>query len=100
MIKVIRSVRVQAGRNREAVQWAQEVADWLNTRQPGSNIQVFREVFGNAGTLYWLGDAEDLAALERQVAERDSNPEWQALVERGTGLLVPGTLHDTVLRST
>jgi hypothetical protein len=100
MIKVIRSVQVQSGKGREAAQWAQEVTDWLNARQPGSNIQVFREVFGNAGTLYWLGDAEDIATIERQVAERESNPEWRALVERAADLVLPGSLHDTLLRST
>ena len=99
MIKVIRSVQVQSGKGREAAQWAQEVTDWLNARQPGSNIQVFREVFGHAGTLYWLGDAEDIATIERQTAEREPDPEWRALVERAASLLLPGSLHDTLLRS-
>src|SRR5688572_10275484 len=99
MIKYIRSAHPQTGKSREAVQWAREVADWLNARQPGSNVQVFREVFGASGTIYWLGDVEDIATIERQMAERQSDPDWLALTARGGGLLLPGSLRDTVLRS-
>ena len=99
MIKYIRSARTQAGKHREAVQWAREVADWLNTHQPGSNVQVFTEVFGAPGTLYWLGDVEDVATIERQTAERQSESDWQALTARGAELLLPGSLRDTLLRS-
>ena len=99
MIKTIRSFQPQAGKGREAVQWAREVADWLNARQSGSNVQVFTEVFGASGTIYWLGDAEDLATIERQTAERQSAADWQALTARGAELLLPGSLRDTLLRS-
>jgi hypothetical protein len=99
MIKVVRSVRVQAGKRREAEQWAHEAADWVNARFPGANLQVYREVFGAAGTLYWIGDAEDVATVERRGAEREADPQWQALVARGAGLFLPGSIRDTLLRS-
>ena len=99
MIKLIQSGRPLPGKSREAMQWAREVADWLNARQPGSNVQVFTEVFGASGTIYWLGDVEDIATIERQVAERRSDSDWLALMARGDGLLLPGSLWDTVLRS-
>ena len=99
MIKYIRSARAQAGKGREAVQWAREVADWLNAHQPGSNIQVFTEVFGASGTIYWLSDAEDLATIERLTAERQAPSDWQALTARGAELVLPGSMRDTLLRS-
>ena len=99
MIKFIRSARVEAGKVREAAQWAREVADWINARQPDANVQVYREVFGAAGTLYWISEAADVAMLERQTAEWQATPEWQALMARNAGLLVAGSVQDTVLRS-
>ena len=99
MIKHIRSVRVQNGKAGQAAQWGQEVADWLNARWPDTNAQVFREVFGDAGTLYWIGDFEDIATIERRTAEREADPEWRALMQRNVDLFVPGSLHDTLLRS-
>jgi hypothetical protein len=60
---------------------------------------VLRGVFGADGTVYWLGDAEDVATIERQIAEREADPQWQALVARGAGLFLPGSIRDTLLRS-
>ena len=99
MIKYIRSAHPQAGKAGEAVQWAREMADWLNARQPGSNVQVFTEVFGAPGTIHVLSDVEDLATMERQMAERQPDSEWQALSARGAALIVPGSRQDTLLRS-
>jgi hypothetical protein len=95
----VRAIDSRAGKAREAVQWAQDAANWINERQPGSNLQVFREVFGHAGTLYWVGDAENVAMIEQRTAEREADPEWQVLVERCAGLFLPGSIRDTLLRS-
>jgi hypothetical protein len=99
MIKYIRAIHAESGKGREAMQWAREAAEWINARQPGANVQVFREVFGNAGTIYWVGDGDDVATLERRTTERDADPEWRALLERSAGLFVPGSLRDTLLRA-
>ena len=99
MIRALRAVSVQSGKARQAVQWAKEVAEWVNTHQPGHDVRVFRELFGRSGTIYWTSESEDLATIERLTAEREDDPEWQALMERAAGLFAPGTLRDTLLRS-
>ena len=99
MIRTMRAVSVQSGKARPAVQWAKEVAEWVNTHQPGHDVRVFREVLGRSGTIYWTSEVEDLATLERLTAEREDNPEWQTLMERAAGLFAPGSLRDTLLRS-
>jgi hypothetical protein len=99
MIKAVRAMSVQSAKAREAVIFAKDVAEWLNTHQPGHDVRVFREIFGKNGTIYWTSEVEDLATLERLTAEREGDPEWQALLERAAGLFVPGSTRDTLLRS-
>jgi hypothetical protein len=98
MIRFIRSVRVQPGKQREAAQWAQEVAQQVS-RLSGTDAQVFTEVFGEAGTLYWVTQHQDFATLLQVMEQMPQDQQLQDAVARGADLLVGGTLRDRVLRS-
>ncbi len=60
---------------------------YVNQRFAPTNVQVFVEIFGNAGTLYWIADVESVAAMENLDNQLNAGPEYQALLAEGAGLL-------------
>lgn len=98
MILLVRSARPQAGRFQEACTWAKEVGEYVKNNSDFKNIDVFMEMFGDVGTLFWAGDIENLATLERSMDQLNTQEQYTALIRRGVDLLVPGTIHDRILR--
>ena len=97
MYRFVRSLRVQPGRQVEGLAWAKEIAEHFGRRY-SLELRVLVEVFGDAGTLYWVSDHEDLAAIERLMGQMVQDQELAAIVNRGAELSVGGTLHDRLLR--
>ncbi len=97
MYRFVSSVRVQPGRQVEAMQWATEIAEHLGQRY-GQETRVLVEVFGAAGALYWVSDHEDLATIERRMGQLAQDQELAGILKRGAELIVGGTLHDRLLR--
>ncbi len=98
MIKVLRSIRIRGGKFAEATEHAKAIANYVHHRSSSANVQVFAEVFGNVGTLYWIADLESVAALEELDNQLNAGPEFQALLVEGFSLFFEGNFHDTLLR--
>ncbi len=47
MIRWQRSIRGSGARSLEAVQWAKEVTDYVNSKQPNYKLQAFSLRFGD-----------------------------------------------------
>ena len=99
MIRHQRSGRAKGGKAREGIQFAKEIADFINTRYAPVSVQVYSELFGELNTIYWQTDYEDLAALEEFHAKLTSDPDYLAIISKGTGIFIQGTLHDKLLKS-
>jgi hypothetical protein len=100
VIKFIRSVQFKGGAQQEVVQWAKDIADYVNRAvRPAGPFQVFVEVFGATGTVHWIADFQDLATLERSINQLGEDHEYLALVRADIEKVVPGSLRDKVLRS-
>jgi hypothetical protein len=97
-MKVLRSIQVRASSAEAAIKHAKALAAYVNAHDASANTQVFIEVFGQGGTLYWLGDVESAGALEQRENQRAADPEWQALGRQGEALFVEGSLRTTLLR--
>ncbi len=97
MYRFVRSVRVQPGRQVEALAWAKAIAEHFG-RHYGKDLRVLMEVFGEVGSLYWVSDHDDLAAIEQLMGQLAQDQEWIAIANRGNELIVGGTLHDRLLR--
>ncbi len=98
MIRFMRSAKVAPGKAQEALQWAKEAGEHYQTSF-GIPIQVFVERFGNPGTIWWVGEAEDIATLDRNWDEWPQKPGWRELNERNVSLFVPGSVRDHLLRA-
>jgi len=99
MIRWQRSIRTARGRNNEAIQWAKEVTDYVNSKQPGYKVQAFSLRFGELGTLVWQADADDLAALDKFQQAIGADQGYWDLVKKSTELFIEGSLHDTVFET-
>ena len=98
-MKILRSIQCRGGKEADAVQQAKAIAALVNKRFPSANVEVYAEVFGRAGTLYWIGDVENAGAMESLDNQLFGDPEWTALLKKGEGLFIDGSLRDTLLRS-
>ena len=96
MIRWQRSIRTARGRNNEAIQWAKEVTDYVNSIQPKHKAQAFSLRFGDLGTLVWQADFDDLAALDKFQQAIGADQGYWDLVTKSTELFIEGTVHDTV----
>lgn len=98
MLLFVRSALPRAGRFQEAYPWAREIGECVVRSSELERVDVFSEVLGAVGRIYWVGEIADLAMLERVMAQLQSNEEYMGLVSRGGELIADGTLHDLVLR--
>lgn len=101
MIRWQRSIQAKMGKMQEAIQWAKEVAEYLNAHHPETSVQVFTGRFGTWNTIYWVSELKDLAALERWQAQFTSDEGYQKLgrKSREAGLWVDGSGFDSLMES-
>jgi hypothetical protein len=99
MIRHQRSGRAKAGKAWEIVKFAKEVADFVNTKYAPVSVQVYSELFGDLDTVYWQTDYDDLASLEEIQAKLTSDPDYLAILSKGSDIFIEGTLHDKLMKS-
>ena len=96
MIRFQRSIRSARGRNLEAIEWAKEIAEYVNSKQPNYKVQAFSTRFGELGTLVWQVDLEDLAALDTFQQAIGADQGYWDLIKKGNDLFIEGTTYDSV----
>ena len=98
MVRWTRSARIVPGKYLGAVQWAKEVAEYVNTKYK-TQVSVYMDYFGEYGTIRWFCDYPDLAAFEKLANQLITDQEYIGKLKSGTGLLTPGSAFDTVMRA-
>jgi hypothetical protein len=97
MVRFERTVRIRPGKFVEALQWANEVARFVNGKFSDNNeLLVFNRLFGDYPTIAWAVDAPDLATMESTLQQLVADPAYWAVVNKGADLLVEGTGHDAL----
>jgi hypothetical protein len=86
-------------RGRHATQWAGELLDFMNTTHAAPRLQLFASRFGNVSTLYWTADFEDLGSLEAWQERVGADAAYRELVKRSFGIVIDGTVEDSILQS-
>jgi hypothetical protein len=99
MIRHQRSGQAKVGKHLEVIQFAKEVADYVNTKYAPVSVQVYSELFGVLNTIYWHTDYNDLASLEDLNAQLIADPGYLAIVSKASDIFIDGSLHDTLMRS-
>lgn len=99
MFRFHRISRAKIGKFRDAVLWAKDVAEYLNTNYAPVSVQAYAELFGEVNTIHWYADYEDLAALERMNAQLMADQGYQALLNKANDLFIEGGTQDTLIQS-
>ncbi len=99
MFRFQRSARAKVGKALEAVQFAKEVAEYINTKYAPASVQAYTEQFGDINTIYWYVDYKDLATIEGINTQLLADQGYWAIVNKAADLFIEGSLHDTLMRS-
>ncbi len=87
--------RVGVANSTAALPFAIEVADYLNTTYE-LGLTVSTPIGGVVNTIIWRTEYESLAALEAFNQQLVADEAYAALVAKGQGLFVPGSLQDYI----
>ena len=100
MVRFHRSARTARGRRLlQALQWAKEVAEYINSKYPEATVLVFAEQFGAQGTVHWYADYEEIATLDRIGSELLADEEYQSILDNAAELFIEGSVNDTLMVS-
>jgi hypothetical protein len=97
MIISHRTAICQPGKTVDAIAWAKEICALVKTHK--IEVTLFSEIGGNPLALVWHAQYESLAALESAGKKLVVDPDYQKLLAKAAGLLVPNTIHDTIWSS-
>jgi hypothetical protein len=95
MIRWQRTIRAKVGKGLEAVQWAKEVTNYVNSKQPDYKTQAFSSTFGDINLLVWHVDFEDLAALDKFSKFFETDQGYLELVRKAADLFIDGSVYDS-----
>ncbi len=97
MVRWVRTGRAKAGKMSQAVQWAKEIAEYINKKY-GVTVSAFADVFGEIDTIRWYVDYANLDAIEKLRSELILDRDYLKKVSPVAELFIEGSFHDTVMR--
>ena len=97
MVRWTRSARIAPGKFIQGVQWAKEIAEFVNKKYK-IQVTVYMDSFGEAGTIRWFADYENLAALDKLGDKIFADQEYFKKLNQAADLFQAGYF-DTVMRA-
>ena len=93
MVRFMRSAMTVIGRVPEAMAFAKEITAYIR-----DNFDVDLKVFMESdGTLYWITDYPDFEAFASKRAAITADAGYWELIAKAEGLLLDGSVQDTIL---
>ena len=80
MITWVRKADIHDGKVQEAFSWASKVANYVNKKFEGVNVQVVRNVGGPVNQLRWVSTYESLASFEKMSKTIEADDGYQTLL--------------------
>ena len=97
MIRWMRSAQIAGGKTMQAIAWIKELQGYLKEKYD-FNVEVYGDVFGEVGTVRWIVDYENLAALENGQKQIMEDQEYWQKLEKTPDLFIQGKVNDVVMR--
>lgn len=91
MIKWTRSIKARDGKFHEALDWAKEIAEHVNSLGPAHPVQVYVPKFGDLNSIIWAWDFEDLAAMEAFQKKYEADEGFQERLKQSSELFTAST---------
>ena len=83
----------------KAINWAKEVTEFINSKQPAGNLKTFTGRFGEYGVIYWSADFEDFPALDSWIQQIQADQGYWEMLTKADGLFQQGRGVDVVMTS-
>ena len=99
MIRFQRSIRISRGRALEATQWAREVSEYINGKQPNFKAQAFSSRFGDVNMIVWHIDFADLAALDKYQQSFNTDSGYWEMIKKGSDYFIEGSVYDSAFET-
>ncbi len=96
MVRKARSGRAKTEKLWQAVQWAQELAEYID-KNYGVPVAVYVDKFGEIGTIRWFFDQPNMEAVEKLDNQLMVDREYMRKVSQVGQLFIEGSFHDTVM---
>ena len=93
MVRFQRSVVTTVGRFPEAVVFAKQISSYMKDKYE-VDIRVFAK---SDGTLFWITDYADYAALGRIRTQLLSDTEYWGMIKKAANLFVESSVEDIIL---
>jgi hypothetical protein len=90
---------MQVRRGNQAMNWARELTDYVNTTFGPPQFSLFRSRFGKLSNICWTGDFQDLNALETWQHKVGADKSYREMVKKSFAFVIPGSVEDAVLES-
>ncbi len=87
MNKVVIVMTAKAGKAREAMAGVKALAAYTNDKH-GLKTEVYMQLYGVAGTIYVIGENEDMAAAQAVQAKLMSDEGYWALAQKMADLMI------------
>ena len=94
MYRLLRTGGIKAGKNVEAMQAAQKIAEHINKNYSQTKLQVATQVFGDLGKICWFGDFESLAAIEEMTQKLQADEAFMGFVAKLSNFMIDGSGKD------
>jgi len=94
-----RSALSKPGKFFELLQIAQEATSYFNKNYPEITLQLFLEIFGDVGKIYWVSEFETLDTFMELNTKTMADQGYISIVNKATDLVVDGGFKDTLMRS-
>ncbi len=98
MIRWMSIVRISAGKIVPATQWAMEMVEFAKKYKGIPPLHVYADSFGDAGTIRFFADYDNLAALEKVGDELMADEAYLKRIEEAKDLFIDGSNHTVVMR--
>lgn len=99
MYRFQRSGQVKNGKLLEAIKWAKEITEFINTKYSQVSLQAYTGIFGDPHTVYWYSDYKDLATLESVLAQLTSDQDYSAIINKGVEFFIDGSFQEKLMSS-
>ncbi len=98
MVLFTRRSTPKPGKYFDAIKWAKEVADYVNTNY-GTNLFVYSQRYGEnpIGTIFWVGSFETTSSFEEISMNLGQDEGYITKIGPGSELIVGGTTYDNFL---
>jgi len=89
MIKIMRSFKINPGKEAQAIEYAIKTAKFMTGNSPDGALEVWQSLDGDIRQIHFVSTAESLASFDESMAFMDNNEGYAEIIKENVenGLL-------------